>query len=196
MSSVSRSTKYEPPNGSTAFVDAALVGDDLLRPQRQRRRLGGRQRERLVERVRVQRVGAAHHRRERLQRRAHDVVVRLLRRERHAGGLRVEAQLPRSLVPGVEAVAHHLGPELPRGAELGDLLEEVAVRVEEERDPRREVVDVEARIDAVLHVLDAVAQRERQLLQRRRAGLADVIAAHRHRVPARHFLARRTQTRR
>ena len=31
----------------------------------------------------------------------------------------------------------------------------------------------------VLHVLDAVAQRERQLLQRRRARLADVIPAHR-----------------
>ena len=87
-----------------------------------------------------------------------------------------------------EAVAHHLRPELARGAELGDLLEEVAVRVEEERDPRREVVDVEAGVDAVLHVLDAVAQRERQLLQRRRARLADVIPAHRDRVPARHFL--------
>ena len=35
--------------------------------------------------------------------------------------------------------------------------------------PRREVVDVEPGVDAVLHVLDAVAQRERQLLQRRRA---------------------------
>ena len=88
---------------------------------------------------------AAEHRRQRLQRRPDDVVVGLLRGERHAGGLRVEAQLPRPLVLRAEAVAHHLRPDLARGAELGDLLEEVAVRVEEERDARREVVDVEAR---------------------------------------------------
>ena len=62
------------------------------------------------------------------------------------------------------------------------------MRVEEERDARHEVVDVEPGVDAVLHVLEAVAQRERQLLQRRRARLADVIAAHRNRVPLRHFL--------
>jgi hypothetical protein len=57
--------------------------------------------------------------------------------------------------------------------------------IEEERDARCELVDVEAGIDAVLHVLDAVAQRERQLLGRRRARLADVISAHRDRVPLR-----------
>ena len=82
---------------------------------------------------------------------------------------------------------------LPRRAVLRDLLEEVAVRVEEERDARHEVVDVEAGVDAPLHVLDAVAQRERQLLQRRRARFADVIAADRDRVPARHLASRRTR---
>ena len=124
--------------------DAALVRDDLLRPQRQRRRRLGRQRQRLVERVGVQRVGAAEHRRQRLQRGADDVVVRLLRRQRDAGGLGVEAQLPGALVSRLEAVAHHFRPELAGGAELGDLLEEIAVRVEEERDARREIVDIEA----------------------------------------------------
>ena len=82
--------------------DAALVGDDLLRAQRERRGFGGRQRQRLVERVGVQRVGAAEHRRQRLQRGAHDVVVGLLRGERDAGRLAVEAQLPRALVLGAE----------------------------------------------------------------------------------------------
>ena len=92
-----------------------------------------------------------------------------------------------------EPVAHRVGPERPRGAVLRDLLEEVAVRVEEERHPRHEVVDVEAGVDAPLHVLDAVAQREGQFLERRRPGLADVVAAHRDRVPPRHLLARRTR---
>ena len=42
---------------------------------------------------------------------------------------------------------------------------------------------------ARLHVFDPVAQGERQLLRRRGAGFADVIAADRDRVPARHFAA-------
>ena len=74
-------------------------------------------------------------------------------------------------------VAHVPRPDAARGAELGDLLEEVEVAVEEEREPRREVVDVEAARDRRLDVLDAVGQREGQLLRRRRAGLADVVAA-------------------
>ena len=146
--------------------DAAFGGDDLLRPQREGCRFRGGQRQRLVERVGVERVGAAEDGRERLQRRAHDVVVRLLRGQRHAGRLGVEPQLPGPLVLRAEAVAHHVRPDLARGAELGDLLEEVAVRVEEEGDLRRELVDVQPGVDAVLHVLDAVPQREGQFLQR------------------------------
>ena len=47
-----------------------------------------------------------------------------------------------------EALLHDARPHAPRGAELRDLLEEVVVHVEEEREPRREVVDVEAALDA------------------------------------------------
>ena len=72
--------------------------------------LGG-QRERLVQGVGVQRLGAAQHRRERLDRRAHDVVDRLLGGQRAAGGLGVEAQHPGARVPGAVALAHHLGPD-------------------------------------------------------------------------------------
>ena len=75
--------------------DAGLGGDDLLRAQRDPRRLLGRQRQRLVAAVAVQRLRAAEHRRQRLDRDADDVVVGLLRGQRAAGGLRVEAQLLR-----------------------------------------------------------------------------------------------------
>jgi hypothetical protein len=51
------------------------VGDDLLGAQRDLRRALGRQRERLVEAVGVQRLGAAADRGEALQRDAHDVVL-------------------------------------------------------------------------------------------------------------------------
>ncbi len=59
---------------------------------------------------------------------------------------------------------------------------------QKKRQPRRELVDVEARIDRSLHVRDRVRQRERDLLRRRRTRLADVVARDRDRVPARHVL--------
>src|SRR5215212_2127296 len=77
---------------------ARLVADDLLRAQRDLRGALGRQRERLVVAVRVQRLRAAADGGEALQRDAHDVVLRLLGGQRHAAGLRVEAQLERALV--------------------------------------------------------------------------------------------------
>ena len=43
-------------------------------------------------------------------------------------------------VRGPEAVAHDLGPQASRRSELRDLLEEVVVRVEEERESLAEVV--------------------------------------------------------
>ena len=78
--------------------DAALVGDHLLGAQRDGDGVLARQRVGLVERIGVQRLRAAQHRGQRLQRGAHHVVVRLLPGERAAGGLRVEAQLQAALV--------------------------------------------------------------------------------------------------
>ena len=83
--------------------DAAFGGDDLLRPQGDPRRLLRRQRERFVAAVAVQRLRAAEHGRQRLQRDADDVVVRLLGGERAAGGLRVEAQLLRPRIASRES---------------------------------------------------------------------------------------------
>ena len=74
---------------------AGLGGDDLLRAQRDARRLLGRERQRLVAPVAVQRLRAAEHRGERLDRDPDDVVVGLLRGQRAARGLGVEAQLLR-----------------------------------------------------------------------------------------------------
>ena len=75
---------------------------------------------------------------------------------------------------------------------FGDLLEEVVVRVEEERQPRREVVDVKPGGERRLDVGDAVGQREGELLDRGRAGLADVVAGDRDRVPLRNVARCRT----
>ena len=140
-------------------------------------------------RVGVQRLRAAEHRGQRLDRRAHDVVQRLLRGQRHPRGLGVEAHQQRALGSCAPKRLPQLArPDPPRGAVLGDLLEEVDVGVEEEAQARREIVDVEAALERVLDVGEPVLERERQLLRGGRAGLADVVAADRDRVPARHLL--------
>jgi hypothetical protein len=67
-------------------------------------------------------------------------------------------QPPRLRVLRAVLLAHPPGPDPTGGAELRDLLEEVVVAVEEEGEPRREVVDVEAGGDPRLDVLEAVAR--------------------------------------
>jgi hypothetical protein len=168
---------------------ARLPGDDLLRPQRDLHRALGRERERLVEGVRVQRLGAAQDRGERLEGRAHDVVLRLLGRQRRAAGLRVEPEHEAPRVRRPEALAHEARPHPPGGSELRDLLEEAHVAGEEEGQPRSELVHREPGVQGRLHVGDPVRERERHLLDRGRPGLAHVVAADRDRVPSREALA-------
>src|SRR4029077_1879024 len=95
--------------------------------------------------------------------------LRLLRCQRNAGGLRVEPELPRTLVLGAVPFAHPSCPDPASGAKFGNLLEEIYVRVEEEREPRCEVVDAHASLDAGVDVRHAVREREGELLRRGRA---------------------------
>src|SRR3989304_2208735 len=68
---------------------------------------------------------------------------------------------------------------------LGDLFEEVVLRVEDPGDARRDFVDaVPARL-AGLDVGDGVGEGEGDLLGRGRAGVADVVAADADRVELR-----------
>src|ERR1017187_2146840 len=100
----------------------------------------------------------------------------------------METQHHRAFVLRAEAVAHDVGPEAPRRAELRDLLEEIAVAVEKESETRGEVVDVQYALDTGLHVGDAIGQREGDLLGGGASRLAHVITADADRVPVRHFL--------
>ena len=157
--------------------DPRLLGEDLLGAQRDPHRLLGRQRQRLVKAVGVQRLGAAQHARQSLDRRAHDVVQRLLSRQRHTRRLRVKTHQQRPLIARTERVPQLPSPDPPRRAVLRDLLKEIDMRVEEEAQPRRELIDVQAPRDRLLDVREAVLQRERQLLRGRRTRLANVVAA-------------------
>ena len=147
MSSVSRSRKYEPPSGSTMLVTPlswamiCWVRAPASRPRRSAARAPRRASWYEASWCRPAQRRAP-------ERGADDVVIGLLRGQGHARGLRVEAQLPRALVLRPEAIPHHFRPDFARGTELRDLLEEIAVRIEEEGNLGREVVDVEPRVDA------------------------------------------------
>jgi hypothetical protein len=162
--------------------DAGLLHEHLLGAQGDLGGLLAGQRQRLVEGVGVQGVGPAEHGGQRLHGRTDDVVVRLLGGQRDTGGLGVEPQPLRLLALRAVDVPHPARPDAARGAELGDLLEEVDVRVEEEGQAGREDVDVQPARQPQLHVPETVRQGVRQLLRGRRPGLADVVAGDRQRL--------------
>ena len=141
-----------------------------------------RQRQGFIEGIGVQRLTSAQHCCERLQRDTRNIVHRLLSRQGHTRCLCVEPHQPRALVLRAEPIFHHPIPDLACGAVFRNFLEEVVVRVEKETEPRTKFVHIQPAPPCPLHILDAVIQRESQLLQRRRARLADVISADRNRV--------------
>src|SRR4030095_7367479 len=102
-------------------------------------------RQRFILAVTVQRLRAAEHSRERLQCHTDDVVVALLRGQRTARGLRMEAQLLCTRVRRAEPFGHSPRPKAPCRAKLRNLLEEIVVRVEKARDSLSEGSAVEAR---------------------------------------------------
>ena len=85
---------------------------------------------------------------------------------------------------------HQPRPQRPGRAHLRDLHEEVHPDRPEEAQPRRELVDLEARVEAGPDVLHAVGQRVGQLQVAGRPGLLHVVARDRDRVEARHLLRR------
>jgi hypothetical protein len=124
----------------------------------------------------------------RLDGRAHDVDLVLRLGQRGRGGLAVKAQPHAFGVLRAETFLHDLGVDAARGAELGDLLEEVGLADEEEGQARREGVHVHAGLLHLLHIGDQVAHREGHFMQRRRARLADVVTRDVDRVVALHVL--------
>ena len=136
----------------------------------------------------MQRLRAAEHGGERLQRDPRHVVERLLRGGRHAGGLRVRAQPHRLRLLRAEALPHEAAQMRRAARSLAISSKKSLWMSKKKRQARREVVDVEPALERRLDVAEAVGQGEGQLLHRRRARLADVIAGDRHRVEARHVL--------
>ncbi len=97
----------------------------------------------------------------------------------------MEPQPHRLLAGGAIHVAGPPSPDPASGTELGDLLEEVKVGVEEEGQPGGKNVDVQAARLAQLEVSETISEGERQLLRGRGSRLPDVIAGDRHRFVGR-----------
>ncbi|GBD29431.1 hypothetical protein HRbin32_00520 [bacterium HR32] len=157
----------------------------MLRPQRQQSRFLRGQRQLLVLGVGVQGLGAAQHRGQRLDRDPDHVVVGLEGLQARTRGLGVEPEGRRTGVLGAEALPHQPRPQATRRTELGHLLEQVEVRVEEETQGRREPIHGEAAGQDRLHVLHRVPEGERHLLHRGRPRLPDVVAGDGDGVPPR-----------
>src|ERR1700674_878956 len=117
----------------------------------------------------MQALRATEHTSQRLYRYANNIIQGLLDCQRDASGLCVETHLQRALVCGTEAIAHCARPNSTSGAILGNLFKKVIVRVEEERNARYELIDVQACAHTPLDVFDPITQRESQLLHRRGA---------------------------
>ena len=125
----------------------------------------------------MQRLRSPQNCRQSLQGHTRNVVHRLLRRQRDARSLRMEAHQPSALVLCAKALFYYLTPNFARCAVLCDLFKEIVMRVEEEAEPRAKFIHIESAAARPLNVLDTVIQSECQLLQCGRSRLADVIPA-------------------
>ena len=101
----------------------------------------------------------------------------------------MRAQRQRARILRVELL-HQLRPEQACRAQLGDLHEKIHADRPEERQARREAVDIEAGFDAGTDIFDAIGERISEFEILRRAGFLHVIAGNRDRVELRHLLRR------
>ena len=146
-----------------------------------------RQRDGLVQRIRMQRLGVAQDGGHGLNARADHIVVRVLRGQTPAGGLAMRAQRQGFHVFGSKLL-DQLGPEHARGAHLGDFHEVVHANRPEEGNARRKVIDREAGLDAGAQVFDPVGERIGQLNVGGGPGFLHVVAAYADAVELRHLL--------
>ena len=169
------------------LADAGLVLDIELRIAGNTSGEVGRQRDSLVEGVRVQRLGVAESRAHSFHRRAGHVVERILRGEGPTGRLAVGTERHR-LVVGAAHLLDDLRPEHASRAHLRDLHEVVLADRPEEGQTLRKRVDLQAGLDTRADVLETVGQRVAELDVRRSARFLHVVAGNRDAVELRHVV--------
>ena len=142
---------------------------------------------RLIKRIRVQRLRTAQNRTHRFVGGAHDVVVGILFLKTDTRCLAMGAQHLGFLFLCAE-FCHDPMPEQARGAQLGRLHKEIHTDGEEEREARRKTVHIHSRRNRRAHILAPIGQRIGQFLHKVRTRLLHVIARDRDRVEFGHML--------
>src|SRR5215469_3048795 len=100
----------------------------------------------------MERVGASQHGGQRLYGDSSYIDLGLLSGEGDAGGLGMSSQHPGARILCGVAVTHLMRPDSASGAELGDLLEEVIMHIEEERQAGRELVYLKTAGQRAIHI--------------------------------------------
>src|SRR4030067_2209740 len=96
----------------------------------------------------------------------------------------MKSEHPGTGLLGHKTLPHDLSPDPPCRPEFCNLFKEVDVGVEKEGEPRSKIIHVEAPLHGSFHVSDSVGQGECQLLNCRRTGFTDMIAADADRIPS------------
>ena len=131
-------------------------------------------------------TGSAQHRGHRLERRPHDVVLRLLPGERAARPSARETAASGCARPWRRSGRASTCAQILRAARYLAISSKKSLCALKKKLRRGANSSTgQAALERPVDVLDAVAQRERQFLHRGRSGFADVIAADRNRIEAR-----------
>ena len=142
---------------------------------RNARREIGRQSQCFVKAIGVQRLRMALRRGHRFNTGADNIIVNILRRQAPARGLAMGAECQRFRIFRAKSL-HELCPKQARGAHFGNLHKEVFANGPEERQARRESINIQTCRHTGTRIFNAIGQRISQFEVSRRTGFLHVIA--------------------
>ena len=175
--------------GINHLGDAGFFLDDELGVASNAGRELSRQCNCFVQRVGVQRLGAAEYCGHRLNRGTNHVVVGVLLGQRPAGCLAMGAQHFRPRALRFELI-DNASPQQTRGAEFGDLHIEIHANAPEKGQAPREFVDVQTRRQRGANIFFTVGQGIGQLQRRIGTGFLNVVAGNGDGVELGHVIRR------
>ena len=72
----------------------------------------------------------------------------------------MKPQHQRTRIARLKTITHDTGPQAAGRAKLGDLFQQIIVRIKEKGEPRRKIINLETSFDRSFHVSDRVRERE------------------------------------
>src|SRR5512139_3677447 len=110
----------------------------------------------------MERLGSAQYRSEGFIGSANDIVIGLLCGQGAARGLSVEAEHPGTRIFCHETFTHDFSPYPACRPEFCDLFKEIDMRVKEEGEPRRKIIDIQTPLHRCLYIGNPIGQSESQ----------------------------------